>query len=90
MSYSDPKLDAIVREARKTIDTPRRMELWHQAHRILAEDQPYTFLMSNKSLRFMDKRVENVEPSKVGLNYVYIFSMPNPWYVPKGLQKYAN
>ena len=38
----------------------------------------------------MDKRIQNVEPSKVGLNYVYIWSMPIPWYVPKALQKYAD
>lgn len=90
MSYSNPALDKILRQARQTVETPKRMELWHEAHRILAEDQPYTFLMSSMSLRLMDKRIQNVERSKIGLNYVYIYTMPDPWYVPKGLQKYAN
>lgn len=88
MSYSNPKLDAVVEEARHTVDAPARMKLWHQAHAILHEDQPYTFLFSRMSLRFMDKRVQNVHPSKVGLNYVYLYSMPDPWYVPTSMQKY--
>ena len=89
MSYVNPKLDAVVREARRTVDDKKRMDLWHQAHRILHEDQPYTFLNSRMSLRYMDKRIENVEKSKVGLNYVNIWSMPMPWYVPKTMQKYT-
>ena len=89
MSYVNPKLDAVVREARRTVDDNKRMQLWHDAHRILNEDQPYTFLNSRMALRYMDKRIKNVEKSKVGLNYVNIWSMPLPWYVPKSLQKYA-
>lgn len=89
MSYSNPKLDEVVREARKTVDTPKRMALWHQAHAILHEDQPYTFLASQMSVRFMDKRIQNVHPSKIGLNVVYVYSMPMPWYVPKAQQKYS-
>ncbi|HWE02820.1 MAG TPA: ABC transporter substrate-binding protein [Tepidisphaeraceae bacterium] len=89
MSYSDPKLDAVVEKARITVDKPARMTLWHEAHAILHEDQPYTFLCSRKSLRFMDKRIENVRRSKLGLNYIYVFSMPNPWYVPKAMQRYS-
>ncbi len=90
MSYSNPALDKIIEQARQTIDVKKRMELWHQAHRILAEDQPYTFLVSRKSLRLMDKRIQNVTYSKLGLNLIYRESMPIPWYVPKAMQKYAN
>ncbi|HZK81762.1 MAG TPA: hypothetical protein VFC46_11860, partial [Humisphaera sp.] len=90
MSYSDPKFDAVVEKARMTIDKPARMKLWHEAHALLHEDQPYTFLCSRMSLRFMAKRIENVRRSKLGLNYIYTFSMPMPWYVPKGLQKYTS
>lgn len=90
MSYSNPKLDQTVEEARRTVDRDKRMQLWHEAHAILAEDQPYTFLFSRMSLRFVDKRIENIKPSKLGLNYVYVYSMPMPWYVPKALQKYKS
>jgi peptide/nickel transport system substrate-binding protein len=89
MSYSNPKLDELVREARRTVDEKKRMELWHKAHAILHEDQPYTFLNSRMSLRFMDKRIQNVRRSKLGLNYIYRYTMPLPWYVPKSMQKYT-
>jgi hypothetical protein len=41
------------------------------------------------ALRFVDKRIENVEKSKIGLNYINIWNMPLPWYVPKASQKYT-
>jgi peptide/nickel transport system substrate-binding protein len=88
ISYRNTALDRVVREARRTIDMAKRMALWHQAHRILAEDQPYTFLYDRKDLRFIDKRVQNVRPTKVELNLVDEEAMPIPWYVPKAMQKY--
>jgi peptide/nickel transport system substrate-binding protein len=89
MSYSNPKLDAIVREARVTVDDKKRMGLWHQAHHILADDQPYTFLLSRKTLSLVDKRIHNIGPSRLGLNMINLYNMPNPWYVPKAMQKYS-
>jgi peptide/nickel transport system substrate-binding protein len=90
MSYKNEKLDVVMREARRTVDTPARIALWRKAHAILADDQPYTFLFSRMSLRFMDKRIQNVRKSKIGLNYIYRYTMPMPWYVPKAMQKYSH
>jgi len=82
MSYSNPKLDALIDEARSTVDQEKRMALWNQVHEIIHEDQPYTFLYSRKSLIFVDDRFENVERVKIGLND------RTEWYVPSALQKY--
>jgi len=90
IAYSNPDLDRVVRLARKTVDTEARMKLWHEAHRLLAQDQPYTFLLERMSLRLIDKRIKDVQQSKVGLNYVNIWNVPIPWYVPKAIQKYAD
>ena len=89
MNYNNPQLDKILREARMTVDEKARMALWHKAHAILHEDQPYTFLLSRQSLRFIDKRIQNVHKSKLGLNYIYLYNMPMPWYVPKTMQVYT-
>jgi peptide/nickel transport system substrate-binding protein len=89
MGYSNPELDKVVREARRTVDDAKRMELWHKAHAILNDDQPYTFLLSHQALVLMDKRIQNVKRSKVSLNFVSLYSMPNPWFVPKPMQKYS-
>lgn len=88
ISYNNPAFDKVVRQARQTIDDAKRMELWHQCHRVLADDQPYTFLFSRKTLRLIDKRVQNVRQTKVELNVVDRWPMPIPWYVPKAMQKY--
>jgi peptide/nickel transport system substrate-binding protein len=90
MSYKNEELDKLMREARRTVDTAKRMEIWHQCHRILAEDQPHTFLFSRKTLRLVDKRVQNIRPSKIELNVVDRSRMPIPWYVPKPMQKYKD
>lgn len=80
--YRSPKLDAIIKQARRTLDETERMKLWKQAHAVMHEDQPYTFLYNRESLIFIDKRIRNVERTRLGLNEVY------EWYVPEALHKY--
>ncbi len=79
-SYANPELDALIDEARRTIDEDQRMELWQACHRILYEDQPYTFMHRRKSLVFIDKRIHNVKRVTTGLND------RTEWYVPMPLQ----
>jgi peptide/nickel transport system substrate-binding protein len=86
ISYANPKLDKLIEEARRTVDENKRMPLWRQAERILYEDQPYTFLMRRKNLLFVDKRIHNLQMTKLGLN---MGSLPLETYVPLGLQKYT-
>ncbi|MBM4208500.1 MAG: ABC transporter substrate-binding protein [Gammaproteobacteria bacterium] len=86
ISYSNPKLDKLIEEARRTVDENKRMPLWQQAEHILYEDQPYTFLMRRKNLLFVDKRIHNLKMTKLGLN---MGSLPMETYVPLNLQKYT-
>ena len=87
--YVNPVLDETIEKARLTIDDDQRMKLWHEVHRILHEDQPYTFLFNSPSLVFINGRIQNVEPTTIGLNYVRLYPNPNPWYVPQKMQKYT-
>ncbi|OYV16415.1 MAG: peptide/nickel transport system substrate-binding protein [Methylococcaceae bacterium NSM2-1] len=86
ISYKNPELDRLIVEARRTVDEGKRMPLWQQAERIIYEDQPYTFLMRRKSLLFVDKRIHNIQMTKLGLN---LGSLPLENYVPAALQKYT-
>ncbi len=88
MSYANPELDATIEKARITVDEDARMELWRKCERILHEDQPYTFLIRPKSLRFFDQRIQNVNKTRTGLNIVWNWWQPLPWYVAPGTQKY--
>lgn len=80
ISYSNPTLDNLIDRARRTVDETKRMALWQECHRILHEDQPYTFLYSRKSTIFVDNRIENVQRVKVGLND------RDEWFVPQAHQ----
>lgn len=85
-AYKNSALDKLIDEARRTVDEGKRMPLWQQAERIIYEDQPYTFLMRRKSLLFVDKRIHNLQMTKLGLN---LGSLPLENYVPVAQQKYS-
>jgi peptide/nickel transport system substrate-binding protein len=81
-SYSNPKLDKLIEEARETVDEKKRMDLWHQCHVILHDDQPYTFLFTSKVLVFVSNRIKNVQRVPNGLNDRV------EWFVPTDQQKW--
>jgi peptide/nickel transport system substrate-binding protein len=83
MSYKNPELDQVIEQAHRTIDEAKRMQLWHKAHQIVHEDQPYTFLFFLKRLRFLDGRIQNVQITKLGMNGL------EEWFVPADRQKYT-
>jgi peptide/nickel transport system substrate-binding protein len=85
VGYKNLEFDALVDEARATVDAETRMPLWMQAERHLFEDQPYTFLMRRKSLVFIDRRIQNIEQTRVGLN---LGAVPMENYVPEADQRY--
>jgi len=83
MNYRNPKLDELIDKARSTIDAKKRMELWQACHRILYEDQPYTFMVRQKALLFTDDRLHNIQRTTEGI------SDRKEWYVPEPLQKWG-
>ena len=87
-SYSNPELDRLIDEAHVTLDRDARLKIWQECHRIIHEDQPYTFLSRQKARLWLDNRIENVQPMpKIGINYVSTWTTPIEWYVPKGKQR---
>jgi peptide/nickel transport system substrate-binding protein len=81
VGFNNPEADAIIEEARRTLDAEKRNKLYHRFGRILHEEQPYTFIYTRPEQRFLDKRFENVIIHKLGID-------EHEWYVPKELQKY--
>jgi len=81
VSFSNAEADAIIDEARRTMDEDKRYALYHRFHRLLHEEQPYTFMFTRPAFRFIDRRFENIIVHKLGLNGY-------EWYVPKEKQRY--
>jgi peptide/nickel transport system substrate-binding protein len=81
VSFNNPKADAIIEEARQTLDAEKRNALYHRFHQILHEEQPYTFIYTRPEQRFLNKRFSNVKIYKLGIN-------EREWYVPREKQQY--
>ena len=81
IGFRNDEADAIIEQARETLDPIKRDELYHRFHEIIHYEQPYTFMFARPSLSFMDKRFENVILHKLGTN-------PHEWYVPLDKQRY--
>jgi len=81
VGFRNAQADALIEQGRRTLDADKRNALYHQLHRILHQEQPYTFLFSRPVMRPVDKRFENVKIYKLGPKYWQ-------WYVPKDRQRY--
>ena len=90
ISYVNPELDQLIETARREMNEDARMALWHQVHREIWAEQPYTYLFRNKTLVFTDRRIRNVQTVRAGLNEGGLWSMPMEWYVPADEQKYSD
>jgi peptide/nickel transport system substrate-binding protein len=81
VGFSNTGADALLEEIKRTMDKAERDKLCHRFHRILHEEQPYTFLFTRPTFRLVDKRFKNVNIYRLGPKYW-------EWYVPKSEQRY--
>jgi len=81
VGFRNARADALLEQIRRTIDPAKRDTLCRRLHRILHDQQPCTFLLVRPTYRAVDKRFQNVNIHKLGLNYL-------EWYVPKEKQRY--
>ena len=79
--YDNPKVDKLLEAARRELNENKRYAMYHEFHKILHEEQPFTFLFIRPEKAFLDKRFENVKIHTLGLNQL-------EWYVPKEKQRY--
>jgi peptide/nickel transport system substrate-binding protein len=77
VSYNNPKVDTLLLQGRETCDQEKRKAIYHEIHRLIAEDQPYTFLYYPESLPIVHKRFQGIKPSPIGIWYNF-----KDWTVP--------
>lgn len=83
VGYANPEVDALLVQGRRTFGLKERAAIYHQVHRKLYEDQPYTFLFVGDSLPIVSSRFRNVKTSPIGIGYNFI-----DWYAPREEQRY--
>jgi peptide/nickel transport system substrate-binding protein len=62
--YKNAEVDRIIDEARRELDQTKRKELYWQLHKLLADDQPYTWTIQVSLKWGINKRVRGVNVSR--------------------------
>ena len=83
VGFENTEADKLIEDARKEFDPEKRRRMYYRLQEIIHEEQPYTFLFTNKALVAVSRRFENVVVYPMGLAPLY-------WWVPKDAQKYKN
>ena len=74
VGYNNPVADELILRIRKEYSRDRQRQLTHELHRVIADDQPYTFLFVGLSTRVLDKKIVIVERAPDGKErYVKIY-----------------
>jgi len=83
IGYANPEADAMLEQARHTLDQPQRKKLYDRLQEILHHDQPYCFLYVSYALPIVHARVKGIEPAPSGLTHNFI-----RWWIPADQQRY--
>lgn len=81
VGFKSEEADRIIEAARREFDLDRRIALYRQFHRLVHEEQPYTFLVSPYNLVAQDRRYRNAKVYPLGMHI-------NSFWVPLAEQKY--
>jgi ABC-type transport system substrate-binding protein len=65
VAYRNPEVDKLIEQLRVTMDEEKQHELYKQIHRRIYEDQPYTFLFTDRATGGYDARLQNIKFYKI-------------------------
>ena len=66
VGYESEEVDGLIEAIRVEYDRDQQRELAHQLHRVVAADQPYTFLYAARATQVLDKKIVMVERDASG------------------------
>ena len=75
--FSNPEVDALIVEAKTTLDREKQRTINQRLHQMLAEEQPYTFLWTLTNYAAAHKKLRHVE-----VHPFRFFTFADTWYVP--------
>ncbi|HET6349215.1 MAG TPA: peptide-binding protein [Candidatus Krumholzibacteria bacterium] len=64
--YSNPRVDSLLVAGRAEFDQNKRAAIYHEVHRLIAEDQPYTFINAVPDKRPIARKIQGVKISPMG------------------------
>ena len=78
VSYENKRIDKLLEDGRRIFDEKKRQKIYRELHRILADEQPYTFLYVPDSLPVIHKRIIGPETAPAGIGWNF-----REWYISK-------
>jgi len=69
IGYHNPKVDKLIEKLRVTMEPEEQSKLYHQIHKAIYDDQPYTFLFQDRGTAGRDARLENIHFYKIRPGY---------------------
>jgi ABC-type transport system substrate-binding protein len=66
VGYKNEEADRLITRIRKEYDRDKQIEMARELHRMIARDQPYTFLYVAKSTQLFDKKIVMIETEESG------------------------
>jgi peptide/nickel transport system substrate-binding protein len=64
--YHNPDVDSFLEAGRTEFNQKKRAEIYHRVHRIIHDEQPYTFINTVPEKRVINKKIKNVIISPEG------------------------
>ena len=65
IGYRNPEVDKLIDQLRVTMERDKQIPLYRQIHRLIYDDQPYTFLFMDQATAGYDARIQNVKFYKI-------------------------
>ncbi len=80
--YSNPRVDELFELGRKEFDFEARRKIYQEIHKLIYDDQPYTWIYNRPLLAAINKRIRGVQLSPRGIfNFDPSYG---GWWVPAG------
>ena len=67
ISYKNPKVDALIKEAEQTIDRKKLGKIYREIFALIVQDNPYLFLYIPNSITVVNREIQNVSQSILGV-----------------------
>ena len=78
--YDNSTVDALLKEARQTLDEETRLENYKEFQQLVVEDAPAVFLYSSYQLYFVDKKIKGIETENIVLPSKRFVDIQD-WYI---------
>lgn len=79
--YANPEVDKLYEQGRRELDPDKRSKIYQQIHKLLYEDQPYTWVYNAPTLSALNRRIRGIQFSPRG---IYLFSPSHlAWWTPR-------